>query len=107
MIRISVFSEVDGHVRLDHCHACYYHVQTQIFVCDVEYCDFHVCTFSGDEESIFTLKGSTEMIVLGRITVYPKRIHFLRSVYCLNYRAGGTLANPLIAALQYYSKSKK
>ena len=44
-------TEVDGQISLDHCHAYYYQVQTQIFVCNVDYCDFCVCTFSGDEES--------------------------------------------------------
>ena len=27
-------------------------MQTQLFVCDVEHCDFCVCTFSGDETGI-------------------------------------------------------
>ena len=31
---------------LDHKHTYYYQVQTQMFVCNVEYCDFCVCTFS-------------------------------------------------------------
>ena len=31
--------------RLDHAHSYYYQVQTQIIVCDVEYCDFVLCTF--------------------------------------------------------------
>ena len=39
-------SEVDGQISLDHCHAYYYPVQIQIFVCDIEYCNFSVCTFS-------------------------------------------------------------
>ena len=30
---------------LDHAHDYYYQVQTQMFVCNVEYCDFCVCTF--------------------------------------------------------------
>ena len=30
---------------LDHSHSYYYQVQTQIFVCEVDYCDFVVCTF--------------------------------------------------------------
>ena len=38
----SCLSEVDGQISLDHCHAYYYQVQTQIFVCDVEYCDLCV-----------------------------------------------------------------
>ena len=33
----------DGVLHLDHSHAYYYQVQTQIFVCNVTYCDFCVC----------------------------------------------------------------
>ena len=32
-------------LSLDKKHAYYYQVQTQLFVCDVEYADFCVCTF--------------------------------------------------------------
>ena len=35
-----------GALHLDHGHSYYYQVQTQMFVCDVNYCDFCVCTFS-------------------------------------------------------------
>ena len=35
---------------LDHSHAYFYQVQTQLFVCDVEYCDFCVCTFASDQD---------------------------------------------------------
>ena len=35
----------DGSIHLDKSHAYYYQVQTQIFICKVEYCDFCVCTF--------------------------------------------------------------
>lgn len=34
---------------LDHSHAYYYQVQTQIFICEVDYCDFVVCTFPEDQ----------------------------------------------------------
>ena len=27
-------------------------IQTQLFVCDVEYCDFCLCTFTGDESGL-------------------------------------------------------
>ena len=37
--------QLDGELRLDHRHAYYYQVQTQLFVCDVEYADFCVSTF--------------------------------------------------------------
>ena len=35
----------DGSLHLDQTHTYYYQVQTQIFVCRVDYCDFCVCTF--------------------------------------------------------------
>ena len=34
-----------GSIHLDKKHAYYYQVQTQIFVCEVAYCDFCICTF--------------------------------------------------------------
>ena len=40
-----------GELHLDHNHAYYYQIQTQLFVCDVEYADFCVCTFmAGDDQ---------------------------------------------------------
>ena len=36
----------DGHICLDRVHAYYYQVQTQLFVANVDYCDFCVCTFA-------------------------------------------------------------
>ena len=36
----------NGSLQLDRSHAYYFQVQTQIFICDVDYCDFCVCTFS-------------------------------------------------------------
>ena len=37
--------EHEGTLCLDRNHAYYYQVQTQMFVCNVTYCDFCVCTF--------------------------------------------------------------
>jgi len=48
--------EQDGSFHLDRTHEYYYLVQTQIFVCDVDYCDFCVCTFPAET------KGSTLFI---------------------------------------------
>ena len=39
----------NGCQYLDHAHAYYYQVQTQMFVCEADYCDFVVCTFPGDQ----------------------------------------------------------
>ena len=41
--------KIDGSLNLDKTHAYYYQVQTQMFVCDVSYCDFCVCTFTCDD----------------------------------------------------------
>lgn len=40
--------ERDGEIHLDDTHSYYYQVQTQMFVCDVEYSDFCMCTFASD-----------------------------------------------------------
>ena len=47
--------EENGQLQLDHSHSYYYQVQTQIFVCDVAYCDFCVCTFGTDLEEKDTI----------------------------------------------------
>ena len=40
--------EQENSLYLDHSHA-YFQVQTQPFVCDVEYYDFCICTFASDQ----------------------------------------------------------
>ncbi len=40
----------NDNLHLDHKHAYYYQVQTQIFVCDATYCDFVVCTFPNTQQ---------------------------------------------------------
>lgn len=40
-----------GKLALDHTHAYYYQIQTQLFVANVEYCDFCVCTFVENEQN--------------------------------------------------------
>ncbi len=39
----------DRRIALDRSHAYYCQVQTQLFIMNVEYCDFCVCTFTGDK----------------------------------------------------------
>ena len=39
----------NGNPRLKVGHPYYCQVQTQLFVCDVDYCDFCVCTFASDQ----------------------------------------------------------
>ena len=41
----------DSALHLDHNHAYYYQIQTQMFVCNVNYCDFCVRTFPLEESS--------------------------------------------------------
>ncbi len=41
----------DGNLQLDRSHSYYYQVQTQLFVGNVDYCDFCVCTFSQDGQN--------------------------------------------------------
>jgi len=44
----------DGSLQQDRSHAYYYQVQTQIFICKVEYCDFCVCKFPETGPSLYT-----------------------------------------------------
>lgn len=46
------FANTDGTLHLDKSHAYYYQVQTQLYICNVEYCDFCVCTFPDTGPSI-------------------------------------------------------
>ena len=42
---------------LDEKHAYYYQIQTQLFVCDVEYADFCVCIFLKDKNNEYDDEG--------------------------------------------------
>ena len=42
--------ESNDSLGLDSTHSYYYQIQTQMFVCNVEYSDFYVCTFANDDE---------------------------------------------------------
>ena len=46
-------STANGKYELDVTHTYYYQVQTQLFVLDVDYCDFCVCTFCGNSHGIY------------------------------------------------------
>lgn len=39
-----------GELHMDQNHVYYYQVQTHLFVCDVQYADFCVCTFMADDD---------------------------------------------------------
>ena len=45
------FCGLDGKLHLDHSHAYYYQVQTQLFIANVDYGDFCVCTFSQNQDN--------------------------------------------------------
>jgi len=47
----------DGQLHLDPNHAYYYQIQTQLFVCNVEYADFCVCTFMRDDSNSYDDSG--------------------------------------------------
>ena len=40
-----LIQEADGSLHLDHSRTYYYQIQTQMFIYQVKYCDFCVCTF--------------------------------------------------------------
>ena len=52
----SIFNRVhiyrDRTFHLIHCHVCYYQVQTQLFVSNLDYCDFCVCAFPDGEAGL-------------------------------------------------------
>ena len=71
----------EGTLRLDRNHAYYYQVQTQMFVCDVTYCDLCVCTFpSGLEDSALFVEWITRDENLWN-TILQKSKHFF--ITCL------------------------
>ena len=43
----------DGLLCIDSEHSYYYQAQCQLFVCDLKYCDFCVCTFASNEAPEF------------------------------------------------------
>ena len=44
-------------LSLDETHAYYYQIQTQLFVCNVDYADFCVCTFATDAQDKYSDTG--------------------------------------------------
>ena len=68
----------NAEVHLDKRHAYYYQVQTQLFVCDVTYCDFVVCTFS-DQDDLYVERLSKNLTFWSECV--PKAELFFR--FCL------------------------
>ena len=68
---------------LDHTHHYYYQVQTQMFICNVEYCDFCVCTFPETNECSPFVEQILEMMnsgqpVLKRPNIFSQYVCYLR-----------------------------
>ena len=97
-------TEVDGQISLDHCHAYYYQVQTQIFVCDIEYCDFCVCTFSGDEESTIHIERIYRNNKFWKDHCVPKAKVFFKTCL-LPELLGGWYIRPLMPPTEFDSNS--
>ena len=77
---------VDGQLCLDRTHSYYYQVQCQLFVCDVEYGDFCVCTFSMNEDESHHLETGMHIeriykdLIFG-LSAPQNQVSFSRHVY--------------------------
>jgi len=66
-------TEVNGHISLNCNHAYYYQVQTQIFVCDIEYCISVSAPSLGMRSLHFVLKESQKMMHSERMNLYQNQ----------------------------------
>ena len=64
----------DGNLRLDESHAYFYQVQTQLFVCNVDYADFCVCTFEKDFQGMYSSNGIQIEHIERNLTFWTKCI---------------------------------
>ena len=55
--KFCIQKNADGVLALEHSHANYYQMQTQLFVCNADYCDFCVCKM---KSMIFTQRTYNE-----------------------------------------------
>ena len=92
----------DGSVQLDRSHAYYYQVQTQIFICKVEYCDFCVCTFPETGPSLYTERIYPDSDFWH--TCIDKATHFFR-ICILPEILGKWYTRPFSVPLQTNSKT--
>ena len=80
----------DGSLQLDRSHAYYFQVQTQIFVCEVEYCDFCVlCTFPSEANPSIHIERIFPDNDLWASCV-ARSTHFFGQVFYLSFLASGT-----------------
>ena len=69
---------VDGEVSLKRTHSYFYQVQTQLYVCKADICDFCVCLFHPDREDDFLVEGVFPDSALWDVCV--ERLNFFRDV---------------------------
>ena len=115
--------DTDGSLHLDPNHAYYYQIQMQLFVCDVDYCDFCVATFadSGNRSGLHVeqiyknstlwsqcVKQSSVFLVnvffpslweAGLLGLLPVKIKLMRAYKVLSHNL---LLKPVIASLPTY-----
>ena len=83
-----MFNSCGWLIHLNKKHAYYYQVQTQIFICEVAYCNFCVCTFLESSPSMH-MKGFTLILNFG-MSVSAKQNISLRSAFYQNLLESGT-----------------
>ena len=76
-----------GELHLDQNYAYYYQVQTQLFVCDVQYADFCVCTCMADDDRESSSQDSnvhieryTRTMAFGQNALQKYRIYLLPEI---------------------------
>ena len=85
-----------------HTNASFYQVQTQIFICKVEYCDFCVCTFPETGPSLYTERIYPDSDFWH--TCIDKATHFFR-ICILPEILGKWYTRPFSVPLQTNSKT--
>ena len=60
-----------------------------MFVCEVDYCDFVVCTFPADSKPVLHIERKRQMLNFGQ-NVFASQQNFLRCAFSLNYWGDGT-----------------
>jgi len=84
--------ETNGILTLDTTHLYYYQVQTQLFVCGVQYSDFCVCTFASEGEENVYIERIKKKFTFWNECV-PKAARFFRT-YLLPEMLGNWYTRP-------------
>ena len=80
---------VDGEVSLKLTHSNFYQVQTQLYVCKADFCDFCVCLFHPDSECDFFVERFFRT-VLGEMFVQKGRDCFSKIFCCHSWLESDT-----------------